>query len=131
MGAAAESGEKPPRLTRREMLENEGAEIEMPPLEWGEYLVAHLFEFGPTVAAGMGSAPVGAGELESWSRLTGISLSPWEARTLLRLSREYLGESHRATEQNCPAPWQPETYQPEKTLAVIEQRNAFRSLAKL
>lgn len=113
------------------MLDNEGREVEMPPVEWGEHLIEYLFEFGPTVAAGMGSGPVSAGEIESWSRLLGIELSGWEARLLLRLSREYLSESHKATKQDCPAPWQPEDYQPEKALAAIEQRNAFRNLAKL
>jgi len=113
------------------MLDKEGREIEMPPIEWGEYLVAYLFEFGPTVAAGMGSAPVSAGEIESWSRLLGIELGGWEARLLLRLSREYLAEASNATKQDCLAPWQPETYQPDKALAAIEQRNAFRNLAKL
>jgi hypothetical protein len=78
----------------------------MPPVEWGLYLVEYLFEIGPTMAAGMGNGPLMPSEIEAAQRLLGILLEPWEARLLLRLSREYLEESHRATEQNCSPPWE-------------------------
>ena len=77
----------------------------MPPLDWGHYLVDYLFELGPTVAAGMGSGPLPPSEIEAAQRLLGIQFRPGEARLLLRLSREYLQESHRATEENCRPPW--------------------------
>jgi hypothetical protein len=94
-----------PRKSRREELKESAIEPDLPPLEWGQYLVGYLFEFGPTVAAGMGSGPLMPSELESAQRLLGIQFQPWEARLLLRLSREYLEESHRATEENCAPPW--------------------------
>jgi hypothetical protein len=78
----------------------------MPPLEWGDYLIEYLFELGPTMPAGMGSGPLTPSEIEAAQRLLGVQFQPWEARLLMRLSREYLGESHKATEQNAPAPWQ-------------------------
>lgn len=123
--------ERRPQLSRREMLESEDRPVEMPPIEWGGYILNHLFEFGPTMAAGMGSGPITPSEVESWQRVIGIEFSPWEARLLLRLSREYLSESHRATQRDCPAPWKSETHQPERMLAAIDQRDAFRKLAKL
>lgn len=94
-----------PRKSRRDELNGAGIEPEMPSLEWGQYLVGYLFELGPTMAAGMGAGPLMPSELESAQRLLGIEFQPWEARLLLRLSREYLEESHRATEENCAPPW--------------------------
>ncbi len=79
--------------------------IQMPPILWGEYLIAYLFEFGPTTPAGMGSAPIGAIEIAAWQDLLGIEFQPWEARLLRRLSNEYLAESHAATKRDCPPPF--------------------------
>lgn len=97
--------------TRRDALQERGIEPRMPPLEWAGHLVEYLFEFGPTMAAGMGSGPLTPSEIEAAQRLLGIQFQPWEARLLLRLSREYLAESHRATEQSCAPPWQDEESQ--------------------
>jgi hypothetical protein len=99
------TGPRAPRKSRLDLLKADEVEPDMPPLEWGRYLVDYLFEFGPTMAAGMGSAPLAPSEIEAAQRLLGIQLQPWEARLLLQLSREYLAESHRATEQGCPPPW--------------------------
>lgn len=77
---------------------------EMPPIDGG-YLVAYLFEIGPTMTAGMGSGPITHGEIESWQRITGVELNPWEARTLRRLSVDYLVESQKATDIKSEAPW--------------------------
>lgn len=111
-----------PRKSRRESIEADRGAPAMPPIEWGRYLVDYLLEFGPTMPTGMGSAPLMPSEIEAAQRLLGIELQPWEARLLLRLSREYLAESYRATEQHCSAPWQdPET-------AEIDQVETARRL---
>lgn len=91
--------------SRRESLTSIGIEPDMPPLEWGAYLVEYLFELGPTMAAGMGASPLMPSELHAAQQLLGIQFQPGEARLLLRLSRDYLAESHRATEHNCEPPW--------------------------
>jgi len=93
------------KLSRRERIERDGAEIEMPPFDDGEYLIAYLYELGPTVAADMGAGPVTFAEMAAWQVARGFELEPWEARLLRRLSVDYLAESHRATERNCPPPW--------------------------
>ena len=103
----------------------------MPPLEWAPYIVNYLFEIGPVLPAGMGSGPITASEIEAWQRLLGLELQPWEVRLLLRLSREYLSESHSATERGRPAPWQSGDVQPERIIAAIDQRMAIRNLAAL
>ena len=93
------------KLSRRERIERDGGEIEMPPCDEGEYLIAYLYELGPTVAADMGAGPVTFAEMAAWQAARGFELEPWEARLLRRLSVDYLAESHRATERNCPPPW--------------------------
>jgi hypothetical protein len=99
--ARADSAE----LSRRERIECDGGEIEMPPLDQGEYLIGYLYEVGPTVAAGMGAGPVTFAEMAAWQAARGFELEPWEARLLRRLSVDYLAESHRATQRDCQPPW--------------------------
>ena len=93
------------KLSRRERIERDGGEIEMPPFDDGEYLIGYLYELGPTAAAGMGAGPVTFAEMAAWQAARGFELEPWDARLLRRLSVDYLAESHRATERNCPPPW--------------------------
>ena len=90
---------------------------ELPPVEAGAHLVSYLLDIGPTVAAGMGEAPLGYEQILAWQTLTGIVLQPWEARWLRRLSGEYLSEGHKATKQFAPPPWIPEGSAPPLTAA--------------
>lgn len=66
------------------------------------YMLEFLFEVGPTHEG----APITFVEIESWQRTTGVELSYWEARTLHRLSREYVVQLHKSTYGPCPAPYQ-------------------------
>lgn len=100
-GARADSAE----LSRRERIERDGGEIEMPPFDEGEYLIAYLYEMGPTVAAGMGTGPVTFAEMAAWQAARGFELEPWEARLLRRLSVDYVAETHRATKRDSQPPW--------------------------
>ena len=103
----------------------------MPSIDCG-YLVSYLFEIGPTMAAGMGSGPITHGEIESWQRITGIDLNPWDARTLRRLSIDYLSESQKATQMDCPAPWEqaPDVIEV-PNVKVESMRSALRALSNL
>jgi hypothetical protein len=123
----APEGEKSPRKSRHHLLEDEGIEPEMPQLEWGEYLIQYLFEFGPTVLTGMGSGPVSPPHIESWQRQLGLSLSPWEVRLLLRLSGEYAGESAAASKPDRPPPFK-ESSDGARLQAARLQRNMDKFL---
>jgi hypothetical protein len=79
----------------------------MPPVEFGAYLITILMELGPTVPAGMASGPITFDNVDAWCRRTGIDLEPYESRWLVRLSREWLGESQKASKHFAPAPWTP------------------------
>lgn len=96
------------------------------------YLVEYLFEIGPAMAAGMGEGPISHAELQAWQNNTGIDLDAWESRTLKRLSVEYLIESRKAKELDCPAPWIDAPYVvAAPTRKAESMRNALRQLAEL
>lgn len=82
-----------------------GWRIEMPEVVCGEYLVEYLFQFGPTLAAGMGLGPVTFQEMRAWQDMAGIKLQPWEAALLRRLSGEYADEAHKAVKRDRPPPF--------------------------
>lgn len=102
-------------------------EPEMPPLEGSEYILGYLYEIGPIMSGAMGSGPITHGELCAWQSNTGIRLSPWEVRTLRRLSIEYLNEQHRAGKLGCEPPWKSEDLKPEPS--AVQQ--SLRALANL
>ena len=65
------------------------------------YLVEWLFEIGPSTGDGI----LAMSELAAWENITGIELSRWEARTLRRLSGDYLHQRQESREPGCPAPY--------------------------
>lgn len=83
--------------------------LDMPECD-ADYLLNYLFEVGPTLAGGMGESPLSETELRAWMSNTGIELDSWEARTVKRLSREYLSESQAATEPTRTCPWDDAPY---------------------
>lgn len=86
-------------------MKSKGVAPSLPPLEWGEYLINFLWEFGPGMPTGSGSGPVTFSEMDAWQRVCGIDLQPWEAQLLRRLSIEYCNESCLATKPNRPPPF--------------------------
>lgn len=53
----------------------------------------------------MGAVPLSWTTIDAWQRVTGISLDPWEARLIRRLSSDYLAMSREAENETCPSPW--------------------------
>lgn len=68
------------------------------------YLTDWLLEIGPTFPGANGMVPFEWSHIVDWSRLMGVSPTPWEARTLVQLSRAYAGQCIRAEKPDCPAP---------------------------
>lgn len=117
--------------TRLEIVKDDGRAPHYPSVEFGEYLINYLFEVGPVLSDSMGSARVTNTELRNWQENIGLRLHPWESRFILRLSGDYLSESHKATTHGCPAPYQNELAQADKSLSVISTKNSIRALANL
>lgn len=99
---------------------------DVPIVRAAEYLVGYLFEIGPTMPGGMGDVSLTHGELRAWMMNVGIGLSPWESRTLRRLSRDYLVEAQRATEPSRPAPYVAASpISPERRAAVAKKLESY------
>lgn len=73
------------------------------------------------MAGGMSGAPLGHAEIAAWQSNTGVELTAWEARTLRRLSCEYLSTSQDASEPDFPAPYVEQAATPEQR-AIVAQR---------
>ena len=69
------------------------------------HLIEYLMEVGPTMPSGLGAAPLTHTEIRAWQADMGIELTPWEAQTLRRLSRVYIGQYQRSEAPDCPAPY--------------------------
>lgn len=84
----------------------ETASDAMPPIEAGAHLIEILFEVGPAKASGMGQQ-VGIDEIDliAWQYNQDIALTPWEAKAIRTLSKEYAYMLGQASEANCPPPW--------------------------
>jgi hypothetical protein len=86
-----------------------GGEPDLPEIDPEiSFLVSHLFDAGPTSAAGQYGAPLTWQDLRAWQRCAGIELPSWQLRLLRRLSGEYLSESLRADAWDAPPPWERE-----------------------
>jgi len=69
------------------------------------HVIDWLGQLGFTEAGGMGAVPLSWREIAEWQRLTGVPLSPFEAKLLRNLSSAYLSESRKAEDENCPPPF--------------------------
>lgn len=78
---------------------------DMPPVDCGEHLVDYLWKWGPTMYSSMGDGPLTHQEIGYCQDNSGIELSEWEACTLVRLSKDYFAESHRATKRDSKPPF--------------------------
>jgi hypothetical protein len=94
------------------------------------FLVDYLLEIGPIKPVGMGSGSIDWQDIEAWQRCTGITLPPWQARMLRRLSRSYLAMSREAEEPDCRSPTQEEVTQRERE-AVSQKIRAARAGANI
>jgi hypothetical protein len=74
------------------------------PFNPAPYLTDWLLEIGPSIPAGDRAAAIGFSEMAAWSRLMGVDLSPWEARTLRRLSRAFVNQQSDASNPSCIEP---------------------------
>ena len=62
-------------------------------------------EVGPTDPGAMGAVPISWATIGEWQHCMGLDLPPWLVRLLRRLSVEFVAETVRAREPDCPPPW--------------------------
>jgi hypothetical protein len=92
------------RQTRLERIQADGGDPDYPLPGDAGYLLEYFWEIGPTLSSSMGPAALTNSELVYWQQNSGVDLTPWEAKTLVRLSRSYLAEGHAAIKPDCPPP---------------------------
>jgi hypothetical protein len=88
---------------RRVEIEDVLGELEMPEVPGGEYLLAILWKVGPVKS----EAPLTEQDLWYWEERRGIKLEPWQADTIVEMSRAYLAEMYSARNWNAIPPWPP------------------------
>jgi len=78
----------------------------MPHVEAGTHLLEILFEVGPAKPSGMGGQ-VGIDEIDlvAWQYNQGVNLTPWEAKTIRNLSKDYAYMLGQASDAHFPPPW--------------------------
>jgi hypothetical protein len=97
----------------------------MPPIDWAGHLVDYLFEFGPVKT----DSALEAADVLAIQQVLGVKFKPWEARLLLRLSREYRGEMHVASKPQAKPPWPGAESQWRYVQRLRSERNLDRFLA--
>lgn len=96
----------------------ERAAAELPPVAY-DYPCQVLLGAGPVEYIGMGDAVgISPQRLESWCRLTAWPLTPWEAETVLDMSKAY---ANARNDEKAPMPWQPETVDKAALGSAIER----------
>lgn len=96
-----EDGQQPTRLEKARADRRDPLWCPNYPHTDAPHLIAYLWDAGPALP---GPAPLTHSEINAWQQSSGVELAPWEARLLRRLSAEYLAETRRATDANCPEP---------------------------
>ena len=97
---------------------------DMPVSHW----VSYLWDVGPSLPTGNGPAPITYGELVAWQQTSGVTLSPWDAQMVRRLSIEYINEQSRAVKPGCPSPLAKLITDADRVKVADGIKNAFRML---
>lgn len=117
-----------PPMTRLQTLRAQDAQPDIPAAGPGAYLVDHLFDAGPLVSTGQGSAALSWRDMAAWQSGTGIELQPWEARIVRALSHVYLSSAIAAKSPDCPAPYAEAPAPDQRTRVANSLRAIFGGL---
>lgn len=96
------------RFTEQARVGHQIHQLDMPPVEYGGYLLEYLMEVGPATTSGFGPAVISWQELQAWEHMTGVILTSWEAITLRKLSGYYVAQYMKSQDPLCPPPYVPE-----------------------
>jgi hypothetical protein len=91
-------------LTRMQRMAVDDLTPDMPPIRT-PWIIDHLMDLGPSEAGAMGPVPISWASIDHWQRCSGHDLPPWTTRLLRRLSVDFVAETVRAREPDCPPPW--------------------------
>lgn len=113
-------------LTRLQRMAIDDLTPDFPPIRT-PWIIDHLMDLGPSEAGAMGPVPISWASIDHWQRCSCIDLPPWTARLLRRLSVDFVAETVRAREPDCPPPWTA-TSSLNRDEVSRKVTNAFRAL---
>jgi len=91
--------------SRAEQINKMGGSVDdMPDAGCLSYLVEYLSDIGECSMSGGTMVANSWGELSSWAKLSGISLTPFEARHMRALSLAYVDQYYKSELIDCPPP---------------------------
>jgi len=123
--SAVEDGAK---KSRRNVLIDRGMLIKMPPVESCGYILDWWHELGLSTSGVNGPEPLPFTELESWARVSGVELEPWEMGMVSKLSQQFCRQFHLSKEKNCESPYLAEVSADEMTAIRENAEDKIRSL---
>lgn len=127
---ATPSGRKVSRLRQIQIdAESEGEEPEydLPDVAGIEILVSILSEIGEANARGGHLSQVEWADIEAWAKVTGESITPWEAVTVRYLSGVYVNQYYASSDPGCVAPVLP---QPKSREIIASQFESLFSMMR-
>lgn len=94
-------------MSRKEKLQQGGDSplLTMPPVEYAEYIIPLWHEAGTVGTSAGGITPLTWDEINNYVNTLSLDLSNWELLAIKRLSQEYCGEYHQASDKDRPAPY--------------------------
>lgn len=69
------------------------------------HIIGWLMEIGLVGGGGMATVPISWAEISEFQRNSGITMEPWVARLIRRLSVDYVAMSRKAEDEHCPPPF--------------------------
>lgn len=102
--SATPSGDTKSRLEAYKKADGD-YEIPLPDIREAKYLVGLLYDAGTVCQSGQGISPLSWVEIDSWLKVTQLSLSNWELITIKNMSHAYASEYSRASEKSALMPY--------------------------
>ena len=110
-----------------ERLQRQGSQlVEMPPINYGAHILQMLWDIGPSKSNGMGLSPIDYTDIAAANDVAAMFITPWEAKLLRALSKEYSGGDQTMKDASCPAPYSPIIEATEDVRARVDRQ--FKSL---
>lgn len=102
--------------------------LEMPKIEFCQYLLDYAFEIGPSNSGSDGPTIITWADIRDWSSLLNIKLDMWEILVIREISKAFVAQYYLSQGSTIPSPYQPEVIDQVKVSNRIG--NLLRSIAK-
>jgi hypothetical protein len=108
--------------------ENPSPLLEMPKIEFGQYLLDYAFEIGPSNSGSDGPTIITWTDVKDWSDLVKVNLDMWEILVIREISKAFVAQYYMSQGSTVPSPYQP--VEIDKVKASSRIGGLLRSIAK-